>query len=1076
MARQEVTSVFSDGLMMDLNPINTPKSVLTDCLNGTFITYNGNEFVLQNDMGNYKLQNCKLPTNFIPVGVKGYADILYIVSYNPITKEVEIGSYPAPQSIFQISDDNQDGVSDTGIIQFELTTNPDTDIYKTTYTWNKKNVLYNWTYDDLITKQRRQLYTFIDDDEEAYKLYPGDEFQIIGSNDDNLKFTFQHLDWFIIDEDNKLYDIEDSIIEKATFDTENPENYKKVSWEVPGWLAAQYNLSVPDTFNLNLRNLEVPTFLYQKTGSGTEDVFNVKLYLNAQVTISDKLFIEQLNQKQRENLYIRFKYNISNASASKNLSFETTQSSQEPTGLNINANTERWIDVLCNYHNYQDDILTAYVNGIVTWTIANPLDGGIIPLNWKCNVSCTAYPIIVESYNLNGETYYQVLEYTQFSSTLSFDLDNLQSPNDIHIGESIYKFSTDDNSCTVSFDIDGPFINTFNYRGYYNIYALSYFNGHFSKGYSVSGEQEIPNLNLLGQNTLDLDFSKNKIQVENIYILELIIKDRSENNKTLVSKSFILITSKAFNDYFGSVDNYNTIYLDQWVPNYLNYVILEKCNILSITPNKKQSDNPDYIVLQNGQKEYNITADTKNDDMMYIFDNKTSIKDVTYYTTSKEDRGPIIVKLSFADFIDSITLDQEVVWDNLKGALWNNIDYDVLYKLGNIDLTEDNTTNTYTIPDSQIGEYQVQYSSKDVTGNLNEEAKALFNNIKSVTIDVSEPGGALSNHVEVAIGNSPVRSYEPNTISGPGENSSSELVNSFRPTETAYATLSVEGFIHGENSLGWQATIAPSLNVLNPGSESDLQGSNAILVGETANISGVIMRSNIAYSNGTTALVYIKGISSELLRDIKYYPERENNTYYLYLINGTFNNLPSEINQSFSSIKLTYVINELSYLGRPYYQNESFEAFPLDGSLQLCGASNLLGVSSNPKVSLQKVFYSNISSLTLTMDLLTLNTGYKQLYTNINQWINNYNSEVNSKEQEMTNSGKAGLAEGGDEKIKKQLTSSNGSAINPDNVCWKISNTNWYLWAYNSWYGSTRPRDRSAFVALCRYDEFTSNG
>lgn len=35
----------------------------------------------------------------------------------------------------------------------------------------------------------------------------------------------------------------------------------------------------------------------------------------------------------------------------------------------------------------------------------------------------------------------------------------------------------------------------------------------------------------------------------------------------------------------------------------------------------------------------------------------------------------------------------------------------------------------------------------------------------------------------------------------------------------------------------------------------------------------------------------------------------------------------------------------------------------------------------------------------------------------------------------MTNSGKAGLAEGGDEKIKKQLTSSNGSAINPDNVC-----------------------------------------
>lgn len=1074
MARQEATNIFSDGLMSDLHPINTPKSVLTDCLNGTYITYNGNEFLLQNDMGNYKLKNCRLPTNFIPVGVKGYADILYIVSYNPITKEVEIGSYPAPQSIFQISDDNQDGISDTGIVQFELTTNPDTNVYKTTYIWNGKDVLYNWTYDDLITKQRRQLYTFIDDDEEAYKLYPGDEFQIIGSNEDNLKFTFQHLDWFVIDEDNKLYDIEDSIIEKATFDTENSENYKKVSWEVPGWLAAQYNLSVPDTFNLNLRNLEVPTFLYQKTDSETEDVFNVKLYLNAQVTISDKLFVEQLNQKQRENLYIRFKYNISNANSTKNLFFETTQSSQEPTDLNINTNTERWIDVLCNYHNYQDDILTAYANGTVTWTILNPLDDGIIPSDWKCNVSCTAYPIIVESYNLNGETCYQVLEYTQFSSTLSFDLDNLQSPNDIHIGENIYKFSTDDNSCTVSFDIDGPFINTFNYRGYYNIYALSYDEGVFSKGTSsVSGEQEISNLNLLGQNTLDLDFSTNSIQAENIYILELIIKDRSEGNKTLASKSFVLITSKVFNDYFGSVDNYNTIYLDQWVPNYLNYVILEKCEINELTANK--NNNSDSITLQNGQNEYVVTGGTTNDQIMPFFDNKESSDQLTYYTTSKEDRGPIIMKLNFSNFIKDIKLEQKVKWDNLEGALWNNIDKDkdVLYKLGNIELTETNTLNTYTIPDSQIGEYQVQYSSKDVTGNLNEEAIALFNNIKSVTIDVSNPGGAKSNHVEVIIGNFPTKTYEPDIISGPGENSSSELVNSFVPTKNSYATLNVKGFESGQNSLAWQATIVPSLNVLNP--QSALQGNDAILVGETGDVTGVIMRSNVAYSNGTTALVYVAGVDSEKLRNIKYYPERENNTYYLYLINGTFNNLPSEINQSFSSVKLTYVINNLSYLGYIYYKSEKFKAFPLNNSLKSCSAINLLKISSNPNISLQKVFYANISSLTLTINLLDFNAGYKNIYTNINQWINNYNSAVNSKEQEIINSGKAGLAEGGDENIKNQLTSSNGSAINPNNVCWKISNTNSYLWAYNSWYGSTRPRDHSAFVALCRYDKFTSN-
>nr|DAM35486.1 MAG TPA: hypothetical protein [Bacteriophage sp.] len=31
---------------MDLNPLTTPNNVLTNCLNGTLITYNGNENVL----------------------------------------------------------------------------------------------------------------------------------------------------------------------------------------------------------------------------------------------------------------------------------------------------------------------------------------------------------------------------------------------------------------------------------------------------------------------------------------------------------------------------------------------------------------------------------------------------------------------------------------------------------------------------------------------------------------------------------------------------------------------------------------------------------------------------------------------------------------------------------------------------------------------------------------------------------------------------------------------------------------------------------------------------------------------
>jgi len=45
MKKSASTNTFT-GLAMDFNPIVTPNNVLTDCLNGTIITNNGNENVL----------------------------------------------------------------------------------------------------------------------------------------------------------------------------------------------------------------------------------------------------------------------------------------------------------------------------------------------------------------------------------------------------------------------------------------------------------------------------------------------------------------------------------------------------------------------------------------------------------------------------------------------------------------------------------------------------------------------------------------------------------------------------------------------------------------------------------------------------------------------------------------------------------------------------------------------------------------------------------------------------------------------------------------------------------------------
>ena len=92
---QESTNTFSDGLIKDLNPLTTPNTVLTDALNATLLTFNGNELVLQNDMGNTKIEGGKLTEGFIPIGMKEHGGILYIISTNG--EEMEVGSFPSPE-------------------------------------------------------------------------------------------------------------------------------------------------------------------------------------------------------------------------------------------------------------------------------------------------------------------------------------------------------------------------------------------------------------------------------------------------------------------------------------------------------------------------------------------------------------------------------------------------------------------------------------------------------------------------------------------------------------------------------------------------------------------------------------------------------------------------------------------------------------------------------------------------------------------------------------------------------------------------------------------------------------------
>ena len=79
-----------------------PETVLTSALNATTITFNGNERILQNDMGNTLIEDSitgnimSLSKGFIPLGMKEHGGVLYIASYNPETNEGELGTIPSP--------------------------------------------------------------------------------------------------------------------------------------------------------------------------------------------------------------------------------------------------------------------------------------------------------------------------------------------------------------------------------------------------------------------------------------------------------------------------------------------------------------------------------------------------------------------------------------------------------------------------------------------------------------------------------------------------------------------------------------------------------------------------------------------------------------------------------------------------------------------------------------------------------------------------------------------------------------------------------------------------------------------
>lgn len=168
MKKQEAVNTFTKGLISDLNPLSMPNNALTNCLNGTLLTFNGNEQVLQNDMGNCRVETAMLPTGYIPLGSTSFGGIIYIVSYNPIDKKYQIGSFPSPER--NITKDEMKG-DDTSMI--------DLNIFCEDHEWKSTDSTFG-SPDNIITSYQQKVNLLRD------PIFPGDKYKVYSGKLDSI--------------------------------------------------------------------------------------------------------------------------------------------------------------------------------------------------------------------------------------------------------------------------------------------------------------------------------------------------------------------------------------------------------------------------------------------------------------------------------------------------------------------------------------------------------------------------------------------------------------------------------------------------------------------------------------------------------------------------------------------------------------------------------------------------------------------------------------------------------------------------------------------------------------------------
>lgn len=635
---------------MDLNPLTTPQNCLHDCLNGTLITFNGNEFTLQNDAGNIKLEGGTLPNGFIPVGMKEYGGIIYTALLNPITKECQIGSIPSPNyASTPVNHENGVNITFNGNSEFK----------------------------DKIIKLFEQ---------EQLLLNPGDKYKIIYKVNTSDISKLYNLDWIILDENNKEYELKNPNVVLVDDST----NYEYFNQTIQSVIALKITLDELDWFEVS--------------GSYKKDETSDNYKINLQLFGINKLKNSGIEE---DDLYIR--------------------------GCELNYNNK-------TSYIWDKDIYDAEQSGTITESILKPnfqltyqiedtfiKDEEVIlkitpfdKFKMLPNLSKSIYLQMVESMKsdkLNNIFQYKYSENNN-KLTLWFDT-NLIGIEDPQVYLEFYDVWS---NCSTIIDIDNP--NQFGT----NMINIDTTNEELTKIFNdnVRGGINMIDLDILETSTrispqLPSDETingitgklkrKNKIlRPYNLYIVRIcIISKINELKEYNIYKPFIL--NSAFN-YITDIQKSD--------PNYYDYTILKPTQFLNLEINNEQSYSIDPFIITENK---NLSLNTNNN--YYKLSDSPITKPTNQY-----------VKLTASQRLQNfndISIKKNKIYGNIKSL-----------NISNLEL-KDSKINLH---DSRNWENQSNYNVTLSNNNNRISVISNFETIREIKTDVYDQSVNIINELE----------------------------------------------------------------------------------------------------------------------------------------------------------------------------------------------------------------------------------------------------------------------------------------------------------------------------------------